>query len=98
MDKNECNAEDENMAGVAENAHTIMTELALMKRDIQEVKAIAGAVQSALQDDRSGPGLMTRVDRMEQASKLQSWFHGVWATATIGAAVSWLASKVGIHS
>ena len=83
------------MSDSAENAHAILTKLALMERDINEVKAIASSVQACLQDDRTEPGLLTRVDRLEQSATRQKWFHGFWFASIISVIVTWVSHRLG---
>jgi hypothetical protein len=93
-----CDRRAQRMSDSSISLHAVATQLALMEKDIKAVKKVAEDVHSLLQDDRTGPGLMTRLDRMEQESKRSRWYHGVWFVASIGILVSWIASKLGINS
>ena len=73
-------------------------QLALIGQQLAAIANDVKSIKDVLEDDRTTPGLITRVDRMEQSIGRQKWFHGLWFSATIGVVMAWVSSKLGIHS
>ena len=85
------------MPDSTQEVRAVSVQMALMNHKLNTLIVEVGTIKSILDDDRSGPGLLTRVDRMEQTSQRQNWYHGVWLVAVVGVVVTWLSNKLGIH-
>lgn len=71
-------------------------KFALMNQTLDGVRQDAIEIKDLLMGDNSIPGMVTRVDRLEQDRKKQIAFHAVWGAGFIGMIIKYLENKLGL--
>lgn len=76
------------MSDARMNDAKILTELAVLGERVEAINTRTIRLVKLMEGNGDGPGLKTRVDRLEQDSKRQRGYHMAWFTALVAGAVA----------